>query len=106
MTGEDIKRFRFAYNCLINTSSHQYSKPIVKPIGVSWGSCRDELTVEVEPGIDVTFMKEEFHQMVRDAERGREARKFSEWNPAVQEAYDRYRVLLELTKQNRGMSED
>lgn len=101
MTGEDIKKFRFAYNCLINQSNHQYSKPIIRPLGAPH-SVSENLSVEVETGIDITMMRDHFHQMIRDSERGREAREYSEWNPAVQEAYDRYRVLLELTKRDLG----
>lgn len=102
MTPEEIREFRYAYNCTLHDSKHQYARPITRPFLPDANDPIDQtFQVEYQTGIDVTFMHEHFHQMVADAAEGRERRSIREWHPAVREAYDHYQQLLYLTRMNK-----
>lgn len=94
VTEQQIAEFRREYNALLNTSHHQYSTPRV----MSLDDTCDRMEIAVEPGIDVTVMREYFHRLVSDAALGRRNRQIHLANPAVQEAYHQYIMLLELTR--------
>lgn len=99
MTPEQVKEFRQAYNCILRESNQQYAKAITRPFNATYNDPIDNsFQVEHTPGIDVTFMKEQFHQMIEDAEEGREHRHIRDWHPAVREAYEHYQQLLYLTR--------
>lgn len=96
VTEQQIGEFRRQYNALLNTSHHQYSTPRVMSVEDDF----DRMEIAVEPGIDITVMREYFHRLVADAELGRRNRRIHEHNPAVQEAYHQYIMLLELTRRS------
>jgi hypothetical protein len=103
ITPEQVNEFRKTYNCLIKESHHQYSKPVIRPIAYGPDEAYTDLQVQVEAGIDVTLMREAFHQMLQDAEEGRVMRQLRNHHPALVEAWDNYRILAELTKRSHGL---
>lgn len=101
ITPDQVKQFRYSYNCLLNESRHQYGRAITRPIGpVDPGEYLDHPVVQVEPGLDVTLQREHFHQLVADAEVGRQQRETWNRHPAVKQAYHEYLMLLALTRQD------
>lgn len=97
---EQIAEFRRHYNALLNESRHQYSQPIVRELGSQHEPEWDQLELQVEHGLDITIMRTYFHQLVADAEMGREIRLIHNHHPAVARAYQDYLVLLHLTQQS------
>lgn len=96
----EIEAFRRAYDCILSESRHVYSKPMMLPVGAydPDAAFQDTIQVETSNGIDVTFMREKLHQLVRDAEEGRAQRELRSRHPVVLEAWEQYQVLLELTR--------
>jgi hypothetical protein len=101
MTPEQVKDFRHAYNCILRESNQQYAKPITRAFVADPSVAPATFEVEYQSGIDVTFMKDQFHQMIEDAEEGRERKHIRDWHPAVREAYEHYQQLLYLTRMNK-----
>jgi hypothetical protein len=98
-----VTLFREEYKCFVSESRHTYSKPIIRPLGSydPTSPIADSIQVETDRGIDVTLTKEHFHQLIHDAEEGREHRYLRQSNPAVQQAYEQYRLLLALTRREQ-----
>lgn len=99
---QDIEAFRRAYDCILSESHRVYSKPMILPLGTydPNAAFQDTIQVQTSTGIDVTFMQEKLHELVRDAEEGRTARETRNWHPAVREAWEQYQVLLELARRS------
>jgi hypothetical protein len=101
ITPGQIAEFRRHYNALLNESRHQYSKPIVRELGTNdAGRPIEQLDLDIEYGLDITVMRQYFHQLVADAELGREIRSIHYHNPVVAQAYNEYLILLNLTRDN------
>jgi hypothetical protein len=98
---EQIAEFRRYYNALLNESRHQYSQPIVRELGTTdTGRPIEQLDLDIEYGLDITVMRQYFHQLIIDAELGREIRSIHYHHPVVAQAYNEYLILLNLTRNN------
>ena len=92
ITAQDVERFRLHYTCLITQSQSSFSRPILSQ------DLQEIERMEVEQGIDISISKDQLHQLIKDAAFAWAVQNLHDTHPAVVEAWDKYRVVLELSR--------
>jgi hypothetical protein len=92
--------FENHYNANITPSERRFYRPVRLSVTALSGDASFDpgMTVEILRGVDLSLSEEDYVRLMRDAEEGRTARQLREAHPALLEAWDQYRVLLELTR--------
>lgn len=101
ITPEQVEQFRKYYDCLIQESRSQFAIP---PNSSLSQDPHESLTMTVQHGIDVTLRPDQLHQLIYDACFAHEVQRLHALHPAVVEAWDRYRVVLELARNESPLS--
>jgi len=90
------------YNAVVQESERRFYRPVRIPLAMGTSDpsavIDHRMTAEILRGVDVSLSEEDYVRLVTDAEEGRSARYLRAAHPALLEAWDQYRVLLELTR--------
>ena len=107
ITPKQVEQFRKHYDCLIQESRSQFAIP--RPTAhlaklPDDNIATESLTMQVQSGIDVTLRPDQLQELIHDACFAIEVQRLHANHPAVVEAWDRYRILLELARNESPLS--